>query len=312
MTTTRPMFPHVIDSTMLSTFRSCPRKMELMYAQHWKPKGESVHLRAGKAFAAGIEAARRAFFEHGKTRADAEVAGITALITEYGDFQPPSDSAKTVERMAGALEFYLDHYPLGADGALPIKLGNRTGIEFNFAEPLDILHPVTGNPIIFTGRADLIGNFGESGVWIFDEKTTSQLGASWGRQWELRSQFTAYCWAARQNGIPVKGAVVRGVSILKTKYDHQQIVTYRPEWEVQRWYQQTIRDIRRMIQCWEAGYWDWALDHACTEYGGCVFAGNVCKSEDPSPWLPMYFERKVWDPLKREEVGVEEYEKEWE
>lgn len=58
MTNRRPMFPHAIDSTMLATFRSCPQKFFRQYIQHWKPKTESVHLIAGGAFAAGIEAAR--------------------------------------------------------------------------------------------------------------------------------------------------------------------------------------------------------------------------------------------------------------
>ena len=52
-------FPLAVDSTMLGTFRSCPQKLYRQYLQHWKPRGESVHLVAGGAFAEGIEAAGR-------------------------------------------------------------------------------------------------------------------------------------------------------------------------------------------------------------------------------------------------------------
>ena len=62
---TKPIFPHAVDSTMLATFRSCPQKFFRQYVEHWKPKAESVHLVAGGAFASGIEAARRAFYEKG-------------------------------------------------------------------------------------------------------------------------------------------------------------------------------------------------------------------------------------------------------
>ena len=311
----KPMFPHVVDSTMLSAFRSCPQKAYRSYVEHWKPQNESVHLVAGGAFAAGIEAAREAYFVDGKTHFDDYTAiGIRRLIEKYGHFEPPSTgsgAAKTCERMVGALEYYFEQYPLGADGLTPLKFPNgKFAIEFGFAEPLPIIHPESGQPILFAGRADMLGEFA-GGRYSVDEKTTSSLGASWGRQWEMRSQFTAYNWAARQAGIPLDGTIVRGISILKTKYETLEVLTYRPDWEIDRWLAQTCRDIKRMIACWEAGYWDWSLDAACTEYGGCSFA-TVCKSQDPMTWLPMYFEKRVWDPLQRQEISVAEWESQWE
>ena len=66
------------------------------------------------------------------------------------------------------------------------------------------------------GRALRFGQMGE-GLYIEDDKTTSQLGSSWGAQWDMRSQFTGYAWAARQSGLPIAGIIVRGISILKTK-----------------------------------------------------------------------------------------------
>lgn len=305
-----PMFPHTVDSTILSTFRSCPQKFFRQYVQHWKPKAVSVHLIAGGAFASGIEAARMAFFVEGKSAEDAEAAGLIALVKHYGDFTCPPDSAKSLERMCGALEFYFSNYPLGDDGADPIVLpSGRRGIEFSFAEPLQVLHPVTGNPILYTGRSDMIAERA-GGIYGYDEKTTSSLGASWGRQWEMRSQFTGYSWAARQQGIHMAGMIVRGVSILKTKYDTVEVPTFRSQYEIDRWETQVHHDLRRMVQCWEEGYWDYSLDSACNEYGNCSFT-QVCKSSDPETWLPVGFEQKVWDPLARSELTVAEYEQSW-
>lgn len=304
------MFPHTVDSTILGTWRSCPQKAFRQYVTHWKPIAQSVHLVAGGAFASGIEAARNAFYVSGESSEYAEAAGLSALVKHYGDFECPSDSAKSLERMCGALEFYFFHYPLGADGAEPITLADgRRGIEFSFAEPLDILHPVTGMPILYTGRSDMIAERA-GGVYIYDEKTTSSLGASWGRQWEMRSQFTGYAWAAHKQGIKTAGAIVRGVSILKTKYDTLEVSTYRSQYEIERWEAQTLRDIERMIQQWRSGYWDYSLDGACNDYGGCPFT-RVCKSSDPESWLPVYFEQRVWDPLARKETTVQEYEASW-
>jgi len=321
---------------MLAAFRSCPQKMFRTYVQHWKPQNESVHLIAGGAFAKGLEVARRAYYEGvyatptvsyalDGTRnvswedvagpagdADSAIpAGLRALLAAYGDFECPPESAKSAERTAGAFEFYFDRYPLGSDGMEPIVFpGGKRGIEFSFANPLPVTHPVSGDPILYTGRADMIAEFAH-GVYGVDDKTTSSLGASWSNQWELRSQFTGYCWSARKAGLNPAGAIVRGVSILKTKYDTQQAITYRSEYEIERWEAQVVRDIQRMIECWRSGWWDYSLDGACTEYGGCSLV-RICKSSEPEEWLPVFFEQRVWDPLAHRQLTVEEWEKSWE
>lgn len=301
--TDKPPFPFVVDSTLISTLRSCQTKAKWMYLDHWKPQRESVHLVAGKAFAAGLETARNLFYRDGKPAAEAICAGLTALTKEYGAFESPPESAKSWVRMAGALEYYFEVFPLGADRATPHFFGDRHGIEFSFAVPLPVLHPVTGDPLIFAGRADMIADsFG--GLMIYDEKTTSSLGPTWGNQWEMRSQFTAYTWAALQHGVKPTGVVVRGISILKNSYDNKQHITYRADWERERWLRQTCRDLERFKAAWLADDFEYNLDHSCAEYSGCVFT-RPCKSKDPQPWLEQEFTRRVWDPLHREEKPIE-------
>ncbi len=305
MTLVRPAFPTVLDSTLIATFRSCPQKFMLEYMLHYKPRAESVHLVAGGAFAKGLEMARKAFFVEGRSPADAQAIGMQALMSAYGSFACPPDSAKSCERMLGALEYYFDQYPLETDSAIPITLpSGARGIEFSFAEPIDATHPETGDPLIYCGRMDAVVNFAE-GVFGLDDKTTSSLGASWSRQWDLRSQFSGYTWAAERAGFPMQGFLVRGISILKTRYDTQQALTYRPAWQLERWYEQLMRDIERMKKCWTEGYWDFALDHACTEFGSCIFR-QICMSHDPEPWLDAGFTKRIWNPLLRTEETVGE------
>lgn len=297
-------FPTIVDSTILSAFRACPRKAYLQYIEHWKPKHESVHLVAGRAFAAGIEAAREAYFREGRPTTESEAIGLQALVKDYGDFECPADSAKSLDRTMGALEYYFQQYPFGEDGMTPVEFpGGARGIEFSFAEPLPVSHPQNGNPILYTGRADMVAHFA-GGVYVVDEKTTSALGPSWPRKWDMRGQFSGYCWACGEMGINPSGVIVRGVSILKTKYDTQQVISNRAPFEIDRWLQQTINDVARMVTCWNRDYFDYNLDDACTSYGSCPFS-QVCKSPKPETWLNTYFERRVWDPLKREERVVE-------
>lgn len=334
-------FPDVIDASMLSAYKSCARKFYLTYLEHLKAKEPNVHLHAGKAFASGIEAARRAFYEgralekcnklnkEGKIEiawdwfekeglkgdSEASVAkGLEVLAREYGDFSCPPESAKSFERMAGALEYYYTSYPLEHDSAIPIEMpGGKRGIEFSFALPLPIKNPDTGDPILYCGRMDAITAFA-SGVFVTDEKTATSLGPSWARQWDLRSQFTGYCWATREHGIRCDGVLVRGISILKTKYDTQQAVSYRPDWQINRWYANMLTIVQRLVDEYialcRAGVlsetlFEHNLDDACTSYGNCGFY-DACRSEDATTWLVTNFQRKQWNPLLRTETVIEE------
>ena len=300
----RPEFPATIDSTLMKTFKACPRKAYLEYLEHWKPRAPSVHLHAGAAFASGLEAARRAFYEQGKPHEESVGLGLETLMREYGTFECPPHIAKTCERMLGALEFYFESYPMDTDVIKPYEWApGKFGIEFSFATALPIMHPVTNMPLIYSGRSDMVGKMA-GGLFIEDDKTASQLGAAWQNQWDLRSQFTGYCWSAKQSGLRVDGVLVRGVSILKTKYETMQAITYRREWEMQRWFEQLCRDLERLKGMWIAGYYDYNLDEACDSFGGCLFK-RVCMSEHPEPWLDTYYERRKWDPLTHTESRIE-------
>jgi len=288
----------------MAAFKSCPQSFNLGYLSHWKPQGISVHLHAGAAYAKGLEMARKAYYEEGKDSDTAVATGLGALLLAYGDYQCPADSAKSAERTAGALEYYFSRYPLDEDDAKPLLLpSGKRGIEFSFVEPLSVRHPETGDPIVYCGRMDMICEKGGMKLGE-DDKTASQLGASWPKQWDLRSQFTGYVWGAAQAGIKLDGFLVRGVSILKTKYDTMEAITYRPQWQIDRWEDQLYRDIARMQRMWEEGHWDYNLDHACAEYGGCQFR-QVCLMRDPTALLEQQFERKVWDPINRTEHRVD-------
>lgn len=290
---------------MLAEFRACPWKFFAQYLEHWKARDESVHLHAGAAYARGLEVMRKAFWDGDAPVAEAEEAGLRALLTAYGDFECPDDSAKSADRMAAAFEYAASQYPLVSDPMKPIKRGTNHAIEFSFAEPLDFLHPETGEPILYAGRYDQIVEYADQ-PFGFDDKTTSSLGASWARQWDLRSQFTAYCWGAQRAGIPVAGFIVRGIAILKTKFDTQQAITYRAPWQIEEWLDTVHQDLEDMRRYWETGReWKRNLSESCNAYGGCGLR-KVCltPSAERGVWLEQDFERRVWDPILREETRL--------
>ena len=325
------MFPDAIDNTMRSSFVVCPTQYRRAYVEDLSPVGESVHLKAGAAFAAGLEEARRAFYEQGQPADIAVTRGQLVVEEEYGDFQPPEGSPKTKANMVEALAYYFDCWPLAHDTFIPRRM------EWRFKVPIpNLVHPDHGGPIYYTGRPDTIGTIGGDVVAVQDDKTAGSLGRSWADQWELDSQFTGYQWAAQEAGEVPKGGtgavLIRGVSILKPKYEevedpagdivkltgrgkakvethfrsqylrnesfgHSQVLVYRPQWMIDRWLWQLQRDVGRMIRAYLNGEWDFALHkNACAAYGGCAYL-LLCKSEHPESWIPMNYVKRKWDPL---------------
>lgn len=284
-------FPTHISNSQRSTFITCPQKW--VYEKLVLQKGEpSIHLHAGAAFASGIEVVRKAFFGEDRSSDEAIALGVEQLLAAYGDHPEWESENKNSTAMAGALDAYFQNWPLHTDFIRPwAPLDSlRNGTEFTFEVPLDIKHPETGDPLLYTGRIDLLGEHStDKTVWVLDDKTAGQLGNRWINQWALDSQPTSYIWAVKQYGVPVAGALIRGVSILKTKYGFAQAMEVRTQFELDQWYRQLLRDAAAMIATWrdfrESRPVDRKLDKAfCGMYSGCPFQ-TACRSPDPGPWV---------------------------
>lgn len=292
----KPDFPAVIDSSMRGTFAACEKKFYWNYLRHLHRAEESPDLKAGGAFARGLEVARKAFWGDKLPADEALSIGLRALLEEFGDYEPPYGHPKTPDRMAEALVEYFHHYGWSTDLIQPFMHEGKPSVEFTFALPLDIAHPQTGEPILYAGRFDMLGE--RDGIlYVVDEKTTKQLGATWPKQWTMRSQLTGYCWAARTFGYPVAGAIVRGISILKRGFGHAESIQPRAEWEIDRWYAQLHRNITKMIESWKADDFEYDLDSACSSYGGCPYI-TLCQSNDPERWVSAEYVVKPWNPLE--------------
>lgn len=306
MTTPTLEFPRVIDNSLMKLWRSCRRKAHLEGFQHWKPRLPNVNLHAGAAFAKGCEIARRSFYDDGLDEESAEAAGLGALLAAYGGFECPPESPKSADRVAAAFEYMLWKYPLSTEAFKPVwsPALDRHAIEYSFAEPLDILHPTSGDPLLYCGRFDMITEFGGQ-LFGFDDKTTKQMGPTWASQWDLDPQFTGYCWGGRRAGLPLEGFIIQGVSIQKTQNKAEQAITYRPQWLVDEWYESLLADLREMIAVWQSGgVWRPNFD-SCANYGGCSFR-KVCQSPEPIKWLEGSFVRRKWDPVTRTETLIED------
>lgn len=303
----RGVFPEVVDSTIRNEMVTCQTKGYWSFHRQLGPKGGSVDLVAGGAFAKGLEVIRLKVWAEKMPFPQALTIGAAAAIAEYGEFVDPKEKeAKSVMRVVDALAFYFERYPIDKDPIRPYFWDtNRPAVEYTFAIPLPINHPVSGMPLIYGGRTDWIGRFNEP-LFICDEKTASQLGPTWGTKWDLRGQFTGYVWAARETGLEVAGAIVRGISFLKNSFGAQESIQYRTKWEVERWYEQLLIDLENAVKVWKSGVFNQVLGDACEGFNGCPFS-KLCKSQNPEPWT-INFSPRPWNPLSHYPRGKPEQE----
>lgn len=296
----RPSFPEIVDNSMRVQFVTCPQKFFNSTIKHYQPARKSVHLHAGGAFAKGTEVTRKAFFDEGLSYDAAIERGYNAVLKAYGeDYVPDQDTVKTIGRMADALIYYFEQFPLHTDFIQPHRIDGVAAIEFNFTLPIDVTHPDTGQPLLYYGRFDMLGvKHPEKMLWVVDEKTASRLGESWVQQWNMASQITGYVWGAQQYGMPVVGAIMRGISILTNGYGHAQSIQQRNKHTIAQWYTQMCSDFRRAIQMYKDGYFDYNLSTSCNAYFRPCEYMNVCQSNDPQHWLDSSeFVQRIYNPM---------------
>lgn len=297
----RPDFPSHVDSSMRKSFVACPTQAYYQYFLHLHRKGGSIHLHFGGAFARGLELFRKKFYGERSTFDAALKAGVDGIIHFWGDYEPPiNPKMKTLENCIVCLYDYFVQYPPLDDPVQPYMTENGPAVEFTFAVPIPgTKHPQTGDPILYTGRFDMLATY-QGGLFINDEKTAASLGPWWAASYRLASQFTGYTWAAQTFGYPILGSVVRGISPLAGRINHLMLIEQRPQWMIDRWLAQLTRDIDRMIGMWETGIFDYNIDGSCGSYGGCEFL-DLCATRHPQKYIDMDFEVVPWDPLDKED-----------
>lgn len=298
-------FPRVISSTLRAEFNSCHKKFHFSTLMGLQRKdAQNVHLTAGSAYAAALEATRTHYALHSDY--DGAVAlGLEALIKSYGNYNPPDGEKKTFERTVAAFIEHLVAYPLASDPIKPsIGPNGVPRVEFTFTfEIPGCFHPVTGDPLLFSGACDELADF-NGALFVLDDKTTGGIGPMWSKEWDLRSQFTGYVAGAReQHQLNVVGAIVRGMAILKEQCKTQQAIVYRPEWMIDRWKRRLTWDVQRMIQMWKDEYFPNTGEEsgACTHYGLCPFH-ELCTTNPAfeQNFISTAYEVARWDPVKRE------------
>ena len=299
------------------TLDSCEMLFFRQYLQHLQGD-DSTDLVAGAAFAAGLEAARKAYFDEGMSEFDSVELGQLAIKERYGDHIPWATSLKTCSTMQDALINYFMEYPLGIDELVPLKLEDGThAIEYSFIHELPFEHPdIPGMPIMIAGRADMLASY-LGRIWVSDEKTTGQaFTKNWASQWETRGQFSTYCWGLRKNNIDVYGGLIRGVWIGKTGFKFQQTPTSRNNFMVHIWEKQMLEKVDSVLKKYKA--WKESTQHpleffhgawgdSCFKYFKPCAYQQLCRDKNSEQFLESQYTQHIWLPHEQRRVLLDDF-----
>jgi hypothetical protein len=292
---------------MVSAFRSCPRKFYNEFILGLRPEGLSIDLHAGGAFAHALEIVRKEVFVNQRSLSDALVRASAAFEIYWGDFRIPETKTtnKRPDRVWAAVEAYFNQYPPHTDHIQPYFVNGKPTFEFTFAIPLEgpdwPTHPVTGDPFLYTGRFDMMGEYLGNPVICDDKTSGSGHYGNWSEKWDLRGQFIGYTWACQQLGIDATDVVVRGVGIQMKQIALAEAIKPYSDDLRSKWLEQLRRDLWSITRMWTEGYFDYNLAESCTAYGNCVFS-TACQSADPEPWLKTFDVRR-WNPVAIDPVA---------
>lgn len=296
----QPKFPIALSSSLVSAYKACPHKFLYEYIFNRVPISESPHLVAGAAYAKGHEVFRKAYYG-GKHDLETSLReGFKALTKEYGATFEPFGTYKTWDRVVQAYLSYYSEWSPKYDIMAPAMINNKPAVEFSFAVPLPISHPDSGDPILYAGKFDALMEMG-GGIYVYDDKTTGSMGPTWAKQWDLRAQFTGYVWGAHQTGIPIAGVIIRGACIQKTGIKLVPAITSRPQWHIDRWYEDLLINVERMVNDYKNNRFGYNLDYGCIMYGECTYK-PLCEVQDPIPWMSQDYTARTWEPIMVEHL----------
>jgi hypothetical protein len=290
------------DYTRLSDFLMCPRRGYFAHIRSWQPELTSPALVFGISWHRAMETI------YSNPTADKGVlttAAFSAFQTEWdaSGLDPEEFHPRSLNKAVEMLDAYLDKY------YVELTRTKVLDVERAFEVPLN----VEGQPT-YHGRLDTIVELPTTpGIFVLEHKTTSSFMGRWSEFFSPNMQIDGYCHAAHMiYGDNVRGVLVNGAIIQKTKIDFVRVPVVRQfeeldawAWEILDWIETIKFDYERLAELRVK-----ASERApkfmnafpknttgCSHFGGCRYL-DLCKiTSNPERWdePPGGFVYKPWD-----------------
>lgn len=309
------------DNTMLSAYKTCPRKYYFRHVRNWRPAGTSIDLIFGLAW---HEAMDMVWLHAQSAHSDSELLALAyqAFLDEWleqngpdPDTLEPSPPGKLATKNPGIAAEMLHHYIAQRRSFLQsIEL---LGAETPFMVPLWDTIGVEGAPQ-YIGRLDK--EFRHEGrVYIGEHKTTGWYSKAtlfrqeYLDQWSPNSQVDGYLHAGHMRyGKAMKDVWVDAALCHKTIHTGFKFIPVsRAIEQLDAWLSETRNWIRRIeeqdadfdeLEAQRSSFmpgWEKNTE-ACSMYTGCPyrdickFVANPSREQDP----PAGYIEEKWEPFE--------------
>lgn len=303
-----------IDNFALTMFQTCPAKYFLRIRGDWTSRRKSAALGFGGALHAGLAV----WYKTGD-----KVAALKA-IDEAWPQGLPIDDWRTKEKCLQTMVDYLRTYP--QESFQIVGYPEAPMVENTFTLPTGMTlkcrqcgdadeslpwENVCTNcgpeghkePIEYGGIFDGLVRFGPQ-LFVFEHKTTSQLGDYYFNQFRPNNQVTGYVWAGQQlSGDSVGGAIINAIGIYKSSATKlRREITTRTMEDIKDWLINVHATCQQIQDCELRGVWP-KHTGSCTMYGKCEFhdvhvLGTATEQER---WLTQQYVKQPWDYEHRDE-----------
>jgi len=197
----------ILDNTQLQCYNRCPTMYKWRHVEHLVSQGvTSPALDFGSAIHTCLE-----LWYKGSDYQTGIAAFVSALVGKTMD-----DKRSIPNGLLILDAYYKKWFPEQS-----IKV-------INCETPIQI--ELTSD-IIFCGKVDLVVEmFGD--LYVLDHKTSSSFANTVAKP---NSQMTGYVYALRVLGVPVTGAILNLIAVLKTKQDFHRLITTRSDTDLTEW-----------------------------------------------------------------------------
>lgn len=274
-----------IDSSSLTRFVRCPRMFFYQYGCGLAEEEEHPALTYGSGLHAAIP------YLH---RGDLDEA-MMAFEEVWGDKDDLADPKRNTKLATRLMESYMQSHSGGRsiyeivpppDQRLEIDDGISDD-EIPFA--IDV-----GLPIPLIGRIDACGRHRDTGdIYAVEYKTTSFLGTNFFMSFEYNTQILAYTLAlSTMTDKPVKGAIVEGLQVAKTKCEVMSHPVTIEDWKLREFIGWMKRKVGLMLGCEASGEWP-KSPCGCSSFS--MFGGLP---SFPCPFMSLCHQVEDWTVLK--------------
>ena len=309
----------LLDNSSMEKQTTCPRSAQYYICDRRESTDERTALTFGGIIHKALECR---YQDLSKPPSEVLSAMLASNAVEFEKWQAPEDDYRNYSMACQVCEEYLQHYPIEEFTVLR-KPDGSPAVEVPFAVPLGELS-IGGEllvfrpgeaphlehfdklPVVWTGRIDVLYE-SQGRVYIMDHKTTSMMGPSYFKEFELSSQVYGYVWAASKllnrsdYGFCVNALAIRKATKTGKGNEYIRNIVSLDQSLLEEWLVDTLHIVSDFVEMARREYFPKHTKWCVGKYGVCPYM-TICSlptAQREVMLMSSLFKTVEWSPLNQ-------------